>query len=179
MGVVKKIVGVVVLAVAAVVAYVESRSAPESGGTPTVSPNSPPSTPAPTKPTPTSSTSSTATTRGEGEIRSEDQRILDAFRAERSGFMVTVRGTVERTLPDDNEGSRHQKFILRIAQRHTVLVTHNIDLATRVPVHDGDAVTIHGQYEWSDKGGVLHWTHHDPQKFHEEGWIEHDGKRYE
>ena len=93
--------------------------------------------------------------------------------------MITADGTVDRVLPDDNDGSRHQKFIVRLANDHTILVAHNIDLADRVPLDRGDAVRFHGQYEWNDRGGVIHWTHHDPRKRHEEGWIEHDGKRYE
>ncbi len=105
--------------------------------------------------------------------------IADAFRAHRSGFMVQVEGTVHRSLPDDNDGSRHQRFILKLSDGATVLVAHNIDLAERVPLERGDVVELKGQYEWSDQGGVLHWTHGDPRGSHEEGWIEFEGTRFE
>ncbi len=107
------------------------------------------------------------------------QEIAAAFKAERSGFMVEVSAPVERMLPDDNDGSRHQRFILRLSNDMTLLVAHNIDLAPRVPLDEGDPVTVYGQYEWSDRGGVLHWTHHDPGGHHDEGWIRHAGKVYE
>ncbi len=105
--------------------------------------------------------------------------IADAFARERSGFMVEVDGVVEKTLPDDREGSAHQRFIIRMSDGHTVLITHNLDLAPRVPLREGDAVQVLGQYEWNDRGGVLHWTHHDPEGRHAEGWIDHRGQRYE
>ncbi len=96
-----------------------------------------------------------------------------------SGVMLDASGVVDRTLPDDNDGSRHQRFILELASGHTVLVAHNIDLARRVPLAAGDRVQLHGQYEWNERGGVLHWTHHDPGGRHQGGWIEHEGHRYE
>lgn len=96
-----------------------------------------------------------------------------------SGVMLDAAGTVQRALADDNEGSRHQRFILALPSGHTVLVAHNIDLAPRVPLDGGDPVSVHGQYEWNERGGVLHWTHHDPDGRHEGGWIEHRGRRYE
>jgi hypothetical protein len=96
-----------------------------------------------------------------------------------SEVMLDATGTVQRTLADDNEGSRHQRFILALPSGHTVLVAHNIDLAPRVPLDSGDPVSVHGQYEWNERGGVLHWTHHDPAGRHEGGWIEHRGRRYE
>lgn len=114
-----------------------------------------------------------------GSVLSAQSDIRSLYDAQRSGVMVSTEGQVVRLLKDDNEGSRHQKFLIKIPGGLTLLVAHNIDLAPRVPLKENDRVLIYGQYEWSNKGGVLHWTHHDPNKRHEEGWIEHQGKRYE
>lgn len=109
--------------------------------------------------------------------------VADLMRAKRSEVIVTLRARVLKVLPDDNDGSRHQKVLLSITTRNsphdTVLIAHNIDLAPRVPVHEGDELIVHGQYEYNDRGGVIHWTHHDPGKRREGGWIEHAGQRYE
>lgn len=105
--------------------------------------------------------------------------VEDLFTEQRSGVMVTVRGEVVHILPDDNEGSRHQRFLVELSTDRTLLVAHNIDLAERVPLEDGDTILLRGQYEWTDKGGTLHWTHHDPGNRREGGWIEHGGVRYE
>jgi len=104
-------------------------------------------------------------------------RIARAFAAGESGFMVTVAGKVVKLLSDDRDGSRHQRFLLRIDAGPTLLVAHNIDLAGRVPLDPGDRLLLRGQYEWNDRGGVLHWTHRDPDGDHAGGWIEVDGRR--
>lgn len=106
--------------------------------------------------------------------------IEQSFADERSSVWVEDRGTVERTLRDDNEGSRHQRFILRLASGHTILVAHNIDLAPRVSVDRGDAISFRGKYEWNPQGGVVHWTHHDPRapdRIDVGGWLDVDGRR--
>lgn len=98
----------------------------------------------------------------------------------RSGQQVRGQGEVIRTLSDDNDGSRHQRFILRLSSGRTLLIAHNIDLAPRISsLRAGDTVAFYGQYEWNDKGGVIHWTHHDPQGRHAAGWLEHKGRRYQ
>jgi len=105
--------------------------------------------------------------------------VARAFREQRSGLMVTVEGDVAKLLPDDRDGSRHQRFLLALDRGPTLLVAHNIDLASRVPLASGDRVLVRGQYEWNERGGVLHWTHRDPAGRHDEGFIEHAGRRYE
>jgi hypothetical protein len=101
-----------------------------------------------------------------------------AFTAQRSGQWVEVGGRVARLLADDDTGSRHQRFILELDSGHTLLVSHNIDLANRLPLTRNDQVALRGRYEWNDRGGVVHWTHHDPEGRLQGGWILHEGMRY-
>ncbi len=105
---------------------------------------------------------------------------IEALYAKReSDTIVETTGKVVKLLADDLEGSKHQKFILELSSGHTLLVSHNIDLAPRInALKKYDVVTIKGEYEWTKRGGVIHWTHHDPAGRHEDGWIEHKGKRY-
>ena len=84
-----------------------------------------------------------------------------------------------KLLSDDNDGSRHQRFILELGSGQTILVTHNIDLAPRISsLRVGDSVEFYGEYEWNEKGGLLHWTHHDPRGAHVSGWLKHQRKTY-
>ena len=109
-----------------------------------------------------------------------DQALQSAFQNQRSGVQVLGEGVVTRTLPDDLEGSRHQRFILRLGSGQTLLISHNIDLAPRIGgLQAGDTVAFYGQYEWSAKGGVVHWTHHDPRGSHADGWLKHLGRTYQ
>jgi hypothetical protein len=109
-----------------------------------------------------------------------EARILRAFESRQSDLWVQAGGTVARVLPDDNQGSRHQRFVLRLGSGHTVLISHNIDLAPRVDeLKVGDRIDFRGEYEWGDRGGVVHWTHHDPDRRRDGGWLVHKGRRYQ
>ena len=87
-------------------------------------------------------------------------------------------GLVFRLLNDDNEGSRHQRFILDMRNGQTLLIAHNIDIAPRVPVGLGDRVRYRGMYEWNSLGGLIHWTHHDPHGDEEGGYLFFKRKTY-
>jgi len=111
---------------------------------------------------------------------SNDFAIEQAIEQRRSDVQLTVRGSVNKILKDDNEGSRHQRFLVELPSGHTVLVAHNIDLAERVAdLQRGDSVELHGEYVWNDRGGVIHWTHHDPAGRHAGGWIKHKNHIYQ
>jgi hypothetical protein len=93
---------------------------------------------------------------------------------------VSGSGTVIRIFPDDVSGGRHQRFLLRLPSGRTLLVAHNIDIAPRVePLHEGDVVEYLGEFAWNPKGGVVHWTHHDPSGRHPAGWLRHDGRTFQ
>ena len=107
-----------------------------------------------------------------------DLSVRGAFEGRRSGVWLGARGVVSRLLRDDLEGQRHQRFILRLPDGLTVLVSHNITVAPRVPAGKGDEVEVYGRYEWNKRGGVIHWTHRDPKGRREGGWIRHKGEVY-
>ena len=110
---------------------------------------------------------------------SAEASIVVAERSRAKDLSVDASGDVTRILEDDNDGSRHQRFIIRVSPEMTVLIVHNIDLAPRVPLQVGDSVSLRGDYVWNDRGGLVHWTHHDPAGRHIPGWIEHRGRRYQ
>jgi hypothetical protein len=109
-----------------------------------------------------------------------DQALAAAFDNQQSNVQVQGSGAVVKVLADDNDGSRHQRFLVRLASGQTLLIAHNIDLASRVEsLRSGDAVEFYGEYEWNAKGGVVHWTHRDPGGRHVDGWIKHNGRTYQ
>ena len=117
----------------------------------------------------------------EGKIdEASDERLRYAYENRQSNVQLAGQGVVEKLLSDDVEGSRHQRFILRLASGQTVLVAHNIDLAPRIDaLCVGDVVAFYGEYEWNSRGGVIHWTHRDPQGRHPHGWLKHRGLSYQ
>ncbi|MBJ6896338.1 DUF3465 domain-containing protein [Vibrio cholerae] len=113
-------------------------------------------------------------------LHANDAVLQQAYQSQQSDLQVQGFGQVVKVLPDDNDGLRHQKFILKLNSGQTLLVAHNIDLAPRIPnLKIGDSVEFYGEYEWNKKGGVLHWTHKDPQNRHAHGWLKHNGQVYE
>ncbi len=106
--------------------------------------------------------------------------IEAAYENRASNIDVEGQGIVVKLLMDDNNGSRHQKFLVKIANGKTLLFAHNIDLAPRVEdIKIGDEVTFRGEYVFNPKGGIIHWTHKDPRNEHVAGWIKHNGKTYQ
>jgi len=97
-----------------------------------------------------------------------------------AGTPMCGSGTVIKLLSDDNKGSRHQRFVIKQSSGRTLLIAHNIDLAPKInSIQKGREVKFCGEYETNSKGGVIHWTHHDPQQHHTDGWLEYNGKKYQ
>jgi hypothetical protein len=116
----------------------------------------------------------------QGADMAADAIIADAFANHKSDLQVTGEGLVAKVLPDDKNGSKHQKFLLKLSTGQTLLVAHNIDLAPRVEsLRAGEPIQFSGEYEWSAKGGVLHWTHRDPRGSHVAGWLKYRGQTYQ
>jgi Protein of unknown function (DUF3465) len=117
-----------------------------------------------------------------GSSESANAVASGASDAARQAFEDQARGrvVVARNLADDRDGSPHQRFIITTDGGLSLLVAHNLDLAPRLQgLAPGDVVTVLGEYEWNEKGGLMHWTHDDPQGQHVAGYIEWRGKRYQ
>ncbi len=113
----------------------------------------------------------------------ENNVIVNAYKHKQSDTQVKGCAVVIKVLPDDTKGHKHQKMIVKltdVSPKRTVLIAHNIDLAPRVKdLTEGDEIRFYGEYEYNDRGGVVHWTHRDPAGRHQDGWIEKQGKRYQ
>ncbi len=112
------------------------------------------------------------------EIVSQDQ-ILQAQASQARKVEVLFSARVRKMLPDDTVGLPHELFLLDLNNGTTVKVAHDTKYAPRVPIQNGDTVTIKGEYIWNRKGGVVHWTHHSDTPRHEGGYIDFAGNRYQ
>jgi hypothetical protein len=120
--------------------------------------------------------STPATPRGSAD----DGGIAELFRKQQSDTWIETSGVIKKSLPDDSSGDKHQRFIVRVATGIEILIAHNIDVAPRVPAEEGDTIMFRGEYEWTEKGGTVHFTHVPKFKRRDPGgWIEFEGKRYE
>lgn len=73
----------------------------------------------------------------------------------------------------------HEAFNIRTDGGRKLEVVDNVSLAPRCPVEPGDRITIKGEYvPDGSHGPMIHWTHHDPDHRHEDGYIELNGRRY-
>lgn len=129
-------------------------------------------------PKPTATPSSATTSKPIDQSKTIAQ-LRQAANDPNAKLWTNIQGSVIKNLKDDNEGDRHQKFLVQVANDLTLLVSHNIDVASRVPVREGDVVKVQGEYVWNNRGGVIHWTHHDPKGRKAGGWIEVNGQRYD
>jgi uncharacterized protein YjdB len=112
----------------------------------------------------------------------DNTAIMEAYKNKQSDVWVEGSAEVIKLLKDDTYGSQHQRFLVKLSARdkQTLLFAHNIDLAPRInSLKVGDTITFKGEYEYNPKGGIVHWTHHDPDGSQPGGWIKHQGKVYE
>jgi hypothetical protein len=112
--------------------------------------------------------------------RAAEDALARAYEQRLRNVQVEGSGVVAKVLKDDNDGSRHQRFIVRLASGQTILFAHNIDLAARVEsLREGGVIEFSGEYVWNDKGGLVHWTHRDPSGRHTAGWLRYGGQLYQ
>lgn len=117
--------------------------------------------------------------RNEHATKTQFPLVATAYIQHSENVEVQGEGRVIKLLPDDTDGNKHQRFLVRTTEDVTVLIAHNISLAPRIEnLTMGDTVSFVGEYVWNEKGGVVHWTHRDPHGRHPSGFITHDGVVY-
>ncbi|MDR0943911.1 MAG: DUF3465 domain-containing protein [Ruminococcus sp.] len=120
----------------------------------------------------TTTVTTTAKTTTTAFVDEEAEYIKSLFDSQTSDVWVTGSGVVNRVLSDDTKGDKHQRFILELSTGQTILFAHNIDIAPRVEdIAKGDIISFYGEYIYSDEGGTIHWTHHDPDGSSDGGWL--------
>jgi len=99
--------------------------------------------------------------------------VYDAWRSQRSRVEVTavVRDLGLRRGPS----GLHEGFLLHLdgAAGHglTVRVEDNVDITGPIALRLGDAVEVRGEYIYDSRGGLIHYTHHDPRARHPGGYV--------
>ena len=86
--------------------------------------------------------------------------------------------TVTRVLPDDDDGRKHQKWMVRLSNGKTLQAVYNSDMCPEVPIKVGDVIAMGGMFLWTNSGPMLHWLHHDPRANRPDGYVYVNGNYY-
>lgn len=115
------------------------------------------------------------------EKRDDTALIKKLFQTKQSDTQVEAEGEIVFIFPEDRGERKHQQFLVELSNDITLKIAHNIDLAPEAPIRKGDTIRFYGEYEWNEKGGVVHWTHRTQgtRNPHPHGWLLHEGKKYE
>lgn len=72
----------------------------------------------------------------------------------------------------------HEAFNAQTASG-PVEIVDNVGIAPRIPVQPGDRIEVRGEMV-HDPGRmpIVHWTHHDPDRRHPDGFIQLRGRVY-
>lgn len=74
-----------------------------------------------------------------------------AYQQRKSNTEVLDYGTVSKVLPEDNQGNKHQLFMLKLDSGVTVRVAHNTSIAEEVPdLKLGQRLGIKGEFIHKD-----------------------------
>ena len=95
-------------------------------------------------------------------------------------MQVLVRGVVEWQEITEYESTRTQTLDVVLGNGWPIRVEHDFTGSNSIPRSVvGRMIYVYGLFEFSSVGGIVYKTEKDPEGFHEDGWIQFDGKRYE
>ncbi|MBC7465045.1 MAG: DUF3465 domain-containing protein [Bdellovibrio sp.] len=93
-------------------------------------------------------------------------------------FVITPALKVIKKLKDDNQGIRHQKWLVQSPAGQIILFVHNLELCQPLDIEKNDMVQLAGEFKWTDKGALIHWAHFDPKKKRPDGYVEFKRRKY-
>lgn len=109
----------------------------------------------------------------------QDADLVEAVENKRRVDFVSGSGMlVVKVLPDDTNGSEHQKWVVQLSNGKYLQAVYNSDMCPRVPLKKGDIIDMGGQFIWTPGGGLLHWLHHDPRGNRPDGYVTLNGTVY-
>jgi hypothetical protein len=121
---------------------------------------------------------SVESSQSQGDLSSDAALVSAVNGRRRLNFVQGGNMTVIKVLPDDNQGLKHQKWIVRLSNGSQLMGVYNSDMCERVPLKAGDVIAMGGQFIWTNEGGLLHWLHHDPRNHRPDGFVQLNGKFY-
>lgn len=115
----------------------------------------------------------------QGTPVTDDKDLIAAIQNGRTvQFLIAGNLEVIQVLPDDTSGLQHQKWMVQLSNGKKVLGVYNSDMCPRVPVKQGDHITLAGMFLMTNQGPIMHWLHHDPSGQRQDGFVELNGQRY-
>lgn len=93
-------------------------------------------------------------------------------------FVVTPSLKVVKKLKDDTKGVKHQKWLVQNESGQIILFVHNLELCKPLNLEKNDSVKLAGEFKWTDKGALIHWTHYDPKKKRPDGYVQIKGQKF-
>ncbi len=112
-------------------------------------------------------------------VPQNDSDLVRAVNDRRNvNFVQAGNVVVSRILPDDNVGSPHQKWYVRLSNGKEVIAVYNSDMGRRVPMKVGTTMALGGEFKMTNIGPLIHWLHYDPRGNRPDGYVIVDGVRY-
>jgi hypothetical protein len=111
----------------------------------------------------------------------DDGRICSLYAQGASHVEVLAEGTVVALMgTSSGRSGDHEGFLLKLNKQCDLLlrIEVNTSITGPVPLRPGESVEIKGEYDTDSTGGVIHWTHHDPEGRHVNGYLIAAGKTY-
>jgi hypothetical protein len=110
---------------------------------------------------------------------SDNKLFTRAWQQRLSGVQLSLEGKISRVFSSMETEAGQQKFSLQLAQGQVVTVIHDVRLGSAIEdLAEGEIIEVFGEYQWAPDGGVIHWTHRDPEGNRQAGWVRYKDRLY-